>query len=33
MDDAYHRHAQRFFEQYQSLRLEAVHHNRLTHLP
>lgn len=33
MSDVYSRDAQRFFEQYQSLRFEDVHHNWLTHLP
>src|SRR5690606_7747655 len=33
MSDVYSRDAQRFFEQYQSLRFEAVHHTWLTRLP
>ncbi|MFU8796761.1 MAG: class I SAM-dependent methyltransferase, partial [Dehalococcoidia bacterium] len=33
MQDPYTRHAQRFFEQYQRLRFEAVHSAWLTHLP
>src|SRR5690606_15311364 len=33
MEDIYSRHAQRFFEQYQSLRFEDVHCHWLTHLP